>query len=173
MTAASRPSAGSPSPEARPGAPFAIVLRGALLPSAVVGVIAAVGLVLWRGAAAVPGVAVGILVGLGFFASGLGLLSKLVRDRNPMTFMAVAMTIYLAQVLVMLGFLIAFHEAAWLDGPAFGWVVFAITIAWQVSLARAWRRARWSVYDEPVGSAPVAGSDPVRGGPTAPGETAV
>ena len=36
----------------------------------------------------------------GFFASGLLLMDKLVRDRNPMLFMAVGMAIYLAQVLV-------------------------------------------------------------------------
>lgn len=76
------------------------------------------------------------------------MLSTLVRDRNPMTFMAVAMAIYLAQVIVLLGFLIAFFEAAWLDGVAFGIVVLVITVAWQIFLFRAWRRARLPVYDE-------------------------
>lgn len=155
MTAASRPAAGP----STPGAPFAIVLRGALAPSALVGVLAAVAVLLWRGLGSLPAVLVGLAVGLGFFASGLGLLSRLVRDRSPITFMAVAMTIYLGQVLALLVFLIAFHEAAWLDGTAFGAVVLAITIAWQFFLVRAWRRARWSVYDEPPASAAAPVSD--------------
>lgn len=129
------------------GAPFAVVLRGALLPSAVAGLVAALAMEAWRGSGAVAGASVGLVLGLGFFASGLGLLSRFVRDRNPMTFMAVAMAIYLAQVILLLLFMLAFFEAAWLDGRAFGIVVFVITITWQVFLYRAWRRARIPVYD--------------------------
>ncbi len=94
-----------------------------------------------------PAVLVGLVVGLGFFASGLGLLSKLIRDRSPITFMAVAMSVYLAQVIALLLFLIAFREADWLDGLAFGLVVLVITITWQVFLVRTWRTARVYVYD--------------------------
>jgi ATP synthase protein I len=137
-----------PRPEASAGAPFAIVLRGALAPSAAAGVVAAIAMVVWRGSSASAGAAIGLALGLGFFTSGLAMLSKLVRNRNPMTFMAVAMAIYLAQVIVLLGFLIAFFEAAWLDGVAFGIVVLVITVAWQIFLFRAWRRARLPVYDE-------------------------
>ncbi|PID96920.1 MAG: hypothetical protein CSA84_02200 [Actinomycetales bacterium] len=137
----------TPRPAATPGAPFAMILRGALVPSAIAGAVAALGLVIWRGTGSIAGVLVGLVVGLGFFASGLGLLSKLVRDRSPITFMAVAMSIYLAQVIALLLFLIAFREAGWLDGLAFGLVVLVITITWQVFLVRTWRTARVYVYD--------------------------
>jgi ATP synthase protein I len=141
-----------PRPEASAGAPFAIVLRGALAPSAAAGVAAAIAMVAWRGSGAAAGALIGLALGLGFFTSGLAMLSTLVRDRNPMTFMAVAMAIYLAQVIVLLGFLIAFFEATWLDGKAFGIVVAVITVAWQIFLFRAWRRARLPVYDEAFGA---------------------
>lgn len=129
------------------GAPFATTLRGALLPSALVG-LGAVGVcAVVRGIGTLPSGLLGLFVALAFFGSGLALLSKLLRDSNPLTFVAVAMTIYLGQVLVLLGFLIAFRDAAWLDGMVFGAVVFVVTIAWQVFMVRAWRRARVPVYD--------------------------
>ena len=46
---------------------------------------------------------VGVAIAIAFFASGLLLMDKLVRDRDPMLFMAVGMAIYFAQVLLLLG----------------------------------------------------------------------
>ncbi len=134
----------------RPGAPFEIVLRGTLVPSAIAGVIGVIGCALWRGSDSILSGVLGLVVGIAFFASGLVLLSRLLHDRNPMTFMAVGMAIYLAQVLALLGFMIAFLNADWLDGKAFGVVAFVVTMAWQVFSMRAWRRARIFVYDQPA-----------------------
>lgn len=139
----------APAPQASgPGAPFAIILRAAVLPSAIAGLVGVVAITLWRGWGSVPSSLLGLLVGLGFFVSGMALLTKLVRDRNPITFMAVAMAIYLGQVIALLLFMLAFLDAAWLDGQAFGFAVLIVTIAWQIFLFRAWRRARVLVYDE-------------------------
>ncbi len=133
----------------RPGAPFEVVLRGSLLPSAIAGAVAVIGCALWRGPGSILSAVIGLAVGIAFFASGLLLLSRLLHDRNPMTFMAVGMAIYLAQVLALLGFMIAFLDADWLDGRVFGIVAFVVTMAWQVFSMRAWRRARIFVYDLP------------------------
>ena len=65
------------------------MLRGALLPSTLAGVVAAVGVVLWRGADAVAGAGIGLVVSLGFFASGMFLLSRLVRSASAHAFFAV------------------------------------------------------------------------------------
>lgn len=141
----------SPRPVASaPGAPFSVLLGGAVPPSAIVGLVAVVGVALVRGVGSLPSAVLGLVVGLGYFASGLALLSRLLRDRSPITFMAVGMAIYLAQVLVLLAFMLAFLDATWLDGKAFGIVVLAVTLAWQAFLWRASRRGRFLVYDEPA-----------------------
>lgn len=139
-----------PLPAARPGAPFTVLLRGSLWPSAAVGLVAVLGCALVRGPGSILSAALGLVVGLGYFSSGLLLLSRLLRDRSPVTFMAVGMAVYLAQVIVLLGFMLAFLNASWLDGKAFGVVVLVVTLAWQAFLWRTSRRGRFFVYDEPA-----------------------
>lgn len=140
----------SPSTEPHAGAPFAAMLRGAFLPSAVAGVLAAVVLVLVRGGDALAGAAIGLVVALGFFASGMFLLSRLVRTANPQAFFAVAMAVYLGQVIALLLVIMAFKDAAWVDGIALGTTAFVVTIVWQVFAMRALRTARVPVYDQPA-----------------------
>ena len=69
---------------------------------------------------------------IGFFASGLFLLSRLVRSASPHAFFAVAMAVYLGQVIVLLLVIIAFKDADWVDGTALGVVALVVTIVWQV-----------------------------------------
>ena len=131
------------------GAPFAAMLRGALLPSVVAGLLAVVVLVAVRGVDALAGAVIGLGVAIGFFASGMFLLSRLVRSASPHAFVAVAMAVYLGQVLVLLLVIIAFKDADWVDGVALGLVALVVTIAWQAFAMVALRRARTPVYDEP------------------------
>ena len=67
-----------------------------------------------------------------FFASGMFLLSRLVRSASPHAFFAVALAVYLGQVLVLLLVIIAFKDADWVDGVALGPVALVVTLAWQV-----------------------------------------
>ncbi|MGL5909251.1 MAG: hypothetical protein ACRCZP_04560 [Phycicoccus sp.] len=141
-------------PETHPGAPFAAMLRGALLPSVAAGLVAVVAMVIWRGGGdAVVGGLLGLAVAVGFFASGMVLMSRLVRSASPHAFLAVAMAVYLGQVLALLIVIIAFRDAEWVDGPSLGWVAFVVTIAWQVFAMRALRRARIPVYDSAFAAA--------------------
>jgi len=146
----------SPSTAPHAGAPFAAMLRGALLPSAAAGLVTVVVLVVVRGGDALAGALIGLLVALGFFASGMFLLSRLVRTANPQAFFAVAMAVYLGQVIALLLVIMAFKDADWVDGPALGIVALVVTIVWQVFAMVALRRARVPVYDPPTdeGSAP-------------------
>ena len=73
----------SQSTEPHAGAPFGTMLRGALLPSVVAGLVAVVGVVLWRGTDALAGALIGLVVSIGFFAPGMFLLSRLVRSASP------------------------------------------------------------------------------------------
>ena len=146
----------SPTTEPHAGAPFGDMLRGALLPSLVAGLLAVVGVVLWRGGDSLAGALIGLVVAVGFFASGMFLLSRLVRSASPHAFFAVAMTVYLGQVIGLLLVIMAFKDADWVDGPALGIVALVVTIVWQVFAMVALRRARVPVYDPPTdeGSAP-------------------
>jgi ATP synthase protein I len=132
------------------GAPFAVMLRGALVPSSVAGLVGVVAVVLWRGTDALAGAVLGWAVAVAFFASGMFLLSRLVRDASPHAFFAVAMTVYLGQVIGLLLVVIAFDDASWVDGIALGVVVLVVTLVWQVFAFRALRTARMPVYDEPA-----------------------
>ena len=111
--------------------------------------ISVVVLVAVRGVDALAGALIGLVVAVAFFASGMFLLSRLVRSASPHAFVAVAMAVYLGQVFVLLVVIIAFKNADWVDGVALGLVALVVTIAWQVFAMIALRRARTPVYDEP------------------------
>ena len=138
--------------EQHAGAPFGAMLRGALLPSTVAGALAVVGVVLWRGGSdALLGGLIGLVVSVGFFASGMFLLSRLVRSASPHAFFAVAMAVYLGQVIVLLLVIMLFNDAPSVDGVSLGVVALVVTIVWQVFAMRALRRARVPVYDASTG----------------------
>ncbi len=134
---------------AEAGRPFAVMLRGALLPSTVAGVLAVLVLVLARGSDALAGGLLGLAVSVLFYASGMFLLSRLVRSASPHAFFAVAMAVYLAQVIALLLFIMVFRDAPWVDGFALGVTALVVTIVWQAFAMRALRRGRMPVYDEP------------------------
>lgn len=129
--------------------PFTVVLRGALLPAAVAGAVAAIALGLARGPAGGISAVVGALIALAFFVSGLVLMARLVKDNNPLLFMAVGMSVYFAQVLVLLGVLIVARRVDALDSWAAGIAMLVVVIVWQAAQVLAWRRARVPVYDLP------------------------
>lgn len=131
------------------GAPFGAMLRAALLPSVLAGLLTVVVLVAVRGLDALAGALIGLVVATVFFASGMFLLSRLVRSASPTAFFAVAMTVYFGQIIFLLLVIIAFIDADWVDGIALGLVVLVVTLVWQVFSMIALRRARIPVYDEP------------------------
>lgn len=141
---------------AGPGAPFAVMLRGAMLPATLAGVLAVVVLAVARGTDSVAGALLGLAVSVAFYVSGMLLLSRLVRSASPHAFFAVAMAVYLGQVMALLVFFIVFRDASWLDGTALAVTALVVTIAWQAFAYRAVRNARLPVYDEP-GTTPEQG----------------
>ncbi len=121
------------------------MLRAALPPSTIAGALAVVGVGLWRGSGAWAGALLGLAVALAVFVSGMVLMSRLVRSASPLAFFAVAMSVYFAQVIALLLFLIVFLDAAWLDGLAFGVTAGVVVVVWQVAAIRAMRHI--PVYD--------------------------
>jgi len=140
----------TPSPVAEAGAPFAVMLRGALVPSLAAGAVTVVVLTVVRGSEALAGGVLGLVVSVLFYASGMFMLSRLVRSTSPHAFFAVAMAVYLAQVIALLVFIMVFRGAEWVDGFALGVTALVVTLAWQLFAMRALRRAPMPVYDDPA-----------------------
>lgn len=130
---------------------FDVVLRGALLPTAVAGVVTAVVLTPFRGALGLVSALVGVAIGLAFFASGLFTVGRFVRDNSqPVLFMAVGMAVYFAQVIVLLGVLVLARQIETFDSIAAGIALLVTVLVWQGAQMYAWRHARVLVYDEPA-----------------------
>ncbi len=144
-----QPTAGD---DGRPRAPradsvFTVMLRKSLPPALLAGVLTAGAQWVVQG----PGVAgsglFGALLAVAFFASALVMMARFVTDGNPMLFMAVGMSVYLAQVIVLLGVLVLARQVEALDLPAAGIAMLVVVLVWQVAQLRAWRSARVPVYD--------------------------
>jgi ATP synthase protein I len=131
---------------AAPG-PFAVMLRGAFLPTLVVGPVAVLVAALAGGGRAALGACLGFLVTVAFFALGLLVMQRLVRDGDPLRFMASAMAVFLGQLLFLLLVIVGLQQAGWLDGAAFGLSALAVALVWQVCQVVAFVRSRHAVYD--------------------------
>ncbi|GAA2733258.1 hypothetical protein GCM10009867_10860 [Pedococcus aerophilus] len=138
--------------------PFSATLRGSLVPTLVVGLVTSVVLALVRGVDGGLSAVVGVVIAVVFFASGLLVMDKVVKDKNPVLFMAVGMSVYFAQVLVLLGVLVVARRVDSLDSRAAGIAMLVAVVTWQVAQMRAWRNARVPVYDTPAEGAPTPGS---------------
>jgi hypothetical protein len=134
---------------------FHVVLRGALLPAAAAGVVTAVVMGLTRGLDGLAAGLAGVVIALAFFASGLFVVGRFVRDTTqPMLFMAVGMAVYFAQVLVLLGVLVVARRIEGFDSFSAGVAMLVCVLVWQAAQVVAWRRARVPVYDDPHDDTP-------------------
>lgn len=126
--------------------PFAAMLRSSWGPSAVVGLVCAVVFFVLHGVAGGLSSLFGAALAIGFFASGLAVLSK-VRNLNPMAVMAAGMSVFFGQIILLGAILLAATQIKALDGPATGITVAVVVIAWQVFQVRSFMKTRHYVYD--------------------------
>jgi len=136
-------------PAPAPAAPFAAMLRGALVPSLVAAPLVVVALWVARGSRGGLAALLAVVVTIAFFAGGLAVMKR-VTNANPLSLLAGALAVYLGQVLFLGIVIISLSSASWLDGTAFGIAALAITIVWQVGQVVAFVRMRKSVYDAPA-----------------------
>lgn len=134
--------------------PFRLMLRAGLRMSLLSGPIAVVVLWILRGNEGAWSAALGVLVAVGFFASGLWLMDKMVGE-NAMALMAGAMAIYFGQVIFLGAILFGLMDATWLDGKAFGLAVIVVTLAWQVAQVVTFVKLRQPIFDEPADGRPM------------------
>jgi fructose-specific phosphotransferase system IIC component len=108
------------------------LLRGALIPTVIVGVIS-IALSLWlKGSAGFVGALLAQFVVLIFFAANIG-VARISRDLDPVMTMSLAMFSYMAKVLllgVFLWLITTFIPAETCDRKAFALAAVAATFAW-------------------------------------------
>jgi ATP synthase protein I len=138
-------------PAPAPQAPFAAMLRGALVPTLVASVLVVLALWVFRGTDAALAALLAVAVTVGFFAAGLYVMKRVTND-NPLSLLAGALAVYLGQVIFLGVIILGLSGASWLDGMAFGLAALAVTIVWQVFQIVAFVRLRKSVYDVPPAS---------------------
>ncbi len=150
----SRPghSAEAPSPPvlgvARADDPYFAMLRGALLPTAVVSIPVVLACWWWQDSPGLIGSLLGAALTVAFFGTSLVVMRR-TATLPPMMVMAVALLTYLTKIGLLGLFLVVTRNADWLSGECFASAVAACALIWLPLEMRAYARARLSVYDEP------------------------
>lgn len=107
----------------------ASILRAALIPTVVVGVLAVVVAAFVGGGTAALGAALGVLVVVVFFAVGLVVVGRASRV-SAYAAMNAAILTYLVKIGVLFAFIVAFKDTTLFDTKAFGLTIVVCTLVW-------------------------------------------
>lgn len=138
--------------------PFAVMLRGAFVPTLAVGPVAVVVAAVVAGARGALGAFLGFTVAIAFFALGLLVMRRLGGAADPLRFLASALAVFLGQLIFLLLVIVALQGATWLNGTAFGVAALAVALMWQVFQVVAYVRSRKLAFDAPSESGQDGGS---------------
>ncbi len=124
-----------------------VVLRASVILTAAAGLLATVAAGALRGGNAALGAALGAIIALTFFAVGQYAIGRLLSG-NPQFALSGALLVYLTQVLVLFGLIVALRGATWLDPKSFAATIVLCTLVWIG--AQLWASQRIKVlYVEP------------------------
>lgn len=126
------------------------ILRGAAIPTALVGLGGLVTAGVTAGQRGVLGAAIGTLLVMAFFGLGLYTLGR-VGERWPELFLGAAMATYTTQILLLMIPLVLLRDATFLHGRAFGLTILACLVAWLAG--QTWMQTRVKTpYVQPLSS---------------------
>jgi ATP synthase protein I len=137
-------------PAVRPD-PYGAMLRGGLLPSVVVGVVAIVVSSVVAGALGAAGSALAAALVIVSTASTMIILGRMAGLDPRVVFMG-AMVSYFFKVMLLGVFLILFRNAEWLSPMAFAVTAIVVSLAGTTGELVAYTRVRTYIYDEPTPS---------------------
>jgi ATP synthase protein I len=132
-----------------PSSPFAVMLRGAVIPVIWTAPVIVLGLWVTRHTSGGLAALFGVCVALAFLASGLFIVSRLAKA-NPLSVLVVAVAVYLSQIIVLGVVILTVSSANRVDGTAFALSVLVVAVVWQLSLVRSFVHLRKPVYDKPT-----------------------
>lgn len=127
--------------------PYAAMLRGAAVPTAVVAVVAVVVAALVAGAQGAVGALLAVVV-VGLFFSASLLVMRAVARSNPHSVLAAALLTYVTKVGLLGLLLVLLADAQWLSGEAFALTALACAVVWLAFEVRSFQRLRILVAPE-------------------------
>ncbi|WP_327044371.1 hypothetical protein OG320_21700 [Microbispora sp. NBC_01189] len=131
------------------------VLKGAAVPTLIVGLVAVVVAALVTGAQGALGAGIGLVIVVVFFTVGLAVVSWAGRV-SPMAMMAAAVVGYAVKVLVIMAILRALDGATAFDSRVLALSVIACTLAWTIGEMRGFMKLKM-LYVEPDAEVPGRG----------------
>jgi ATP synthase protein I len=139
-----------PANAARTREQFAAMLRGSLVPTLVVGVLAVVLAAVLGGAEPATSAALGAALVVVFFSLSL-LVMRQTAHLQPTAVMAVVLATYTGKILALGIVMIVLRDAAWLSGQALALSIIVCTVVWLAFEMRAFTRMRVLVAPEADG----------------------
>jgi len=128
------------------------VLRGAVVVTTAVAVLAVLVSAVIGGGLAALGAALGALITIAFFASGQWGITKILA-KDPQLALSGALLVYITQILVLFVLIAILKDATWLNPKAFAATIVVCTLTWILMLI--WGNQRFKVlYVEPVPAVP-------------------
>jgi ATP synthase protein I len=112
------------------------ILRGAAIPTGLVGVAAVVISLLTAGSKGALGAAIGAAVVILFFTISVVVVTYTAKI-SPQTMMMAALLSYAVKFIVVLSMVIALRDVTFWSPKAFAWTVVALTLVWIMGEARA------------------------------------
>ncbi|WP_017570754.1 hypothetical protein [Nocardiopsis halotolerans] len=116
-------------------------LRGAALPTSVVGVVALIVGFALSGTQGLLGALFGVLLVIGAFAVSAFVISW-AGGRRPELLLPVAFLVYTTKFVILLAILLLFRDTTALDKDVFGWTALACVLVWLAAQAVAVKRSR-------------------------------
>lgn len=127
--------------------PYAAMLRGAAVPTAVVALVAVVVAGVAAGERGVLGALLAAVV-VGIFFSASLLVMRAVARSNPHSVLAAALLTYVTKVGLLGLLLVLLADADWLSGEAFALTALACAAVWLAFEVRSYRKLRILVAPE-------------------------
>lgn len=126
------------------------ILRGAAIPTIVVGVVLTAVFAVLAGTPGLLGAVLGSLVVLVFFGLSWFVISK-ASESGPTAMMGAAFGTYLVKIVLLGVLLVSFRETSAFDFQAFAWTILINTIVFMAFQVRAFMRQR-VLYVDPTAS---------------------
>jgi ATP synthase protein I len=123
------------------------ILRGAAIPTGVVGVLVTVGAAVLAGGKGALGAVLGALLVAAFFSAGVVVIAWASRI-NPFAMLNVAIATYLVKIALLAGVLVAFADTTLFETRAFAAAIVACTVTWTAAQVRAFGQQKF-LYVEP------------------------
>jgi ATP synthase protein I len=153
------PSLSGPMP---PTQATSVVLRGAIVVTSIVGVLAVVIAGVLRGSNAALGAGLGAVIVVAFFAAGQWAVGR-VLAKSPETALAAGMLVYLTQIFVLFILIALLKDATWLDPKSFASTIVVCTFVWIAVQIWGSSRLKTLVVEPRVETTTVTGADQVIG----------